>query len=158
MLRRLVLVCSFALVWTTSNAMSALAWAPATAGVQGRAQRDQNRTCAGALVERRVQFFDLTGARAGAVVGSNPRSTKKSVRHRAGLQHRNRRRRDDANQATTEEIGECKEADPDPAWSPECWGHPDPSRSSVDKGLSCNCLGPMDKASARRLSFEVRAA
>jgi hypothetical protein len=142
MLLRLVLVCSFALVWTTSHAISALASVPATAGVQGRAQRDQNRTCAGALVERRVQFFYLTGARAGVVAGSNPRSMKKSVRRRADSTETGGG--DDANQTTTEEIErwieECEEVEPDPAWSPECWGH----HSSVEKGLSCNCLGPMD--------------
>ena len=57
MLLRLVLVCSFALVWATSDAISALASASATAGVQGRAQRDQNRTCAGALCDLRMHFF-----------------------------------------------------------------------------------------------------
>jgi len=82
-------------------------------------------------------FFDLTGARAGVVVGSNPRSMKKSVRRRADSTETGGG--NDANQTTTEEIEECEEAEPDPAWSPECWGH----RSSVDKG--CNCLGPMDK-------------
>ena len=83
-------------------------------------------------------FFDLTGARAGVVVGSNPRSMKKSVRRRADSTETGGG--NDANQTTTEEIEECEEAEPDPAWSPECWGH----RSSVEKG-SCNCLGPMDK-------------
>ena len=135
MLLRLVLVCSFALVWATSDAISALA--SATAGVQGRAQRDQNRTCAGALVERRMHFFDLTGARAGVVVGSNPRSMKKSVRRRADSTETGGG--NDANQTTNEEIEDCEEVDPDPAWSPECWGQ----HSSVDEGLSCNCFGPM---------------
>jgi hypothetical protein len=85
-----------------------------------------------------MHFFYLTGARAGAVVGSNPRFMKKSVRRRADSTETGGG--NDANQTTTEEIEECEEADPDPAWSPECWGH----RSSVEKG-SCNCLGPMDK-------------
>ena len=88
-------------------------------------------------------IFYLTGARAGVVVGSNPRSMKKSVRRRADSTETGGG--NDANQTTTEEIEwwieECEEVEPDPAWSPECWGH----RSSVDKGLSCNCLGPMDK-------------
>jgi hypothetical protein len=84
-----------------------------------------------------MHFFYLTGARAGAVVGSNPRFMKKSVRRRADSTETGGG--NDANQTTNEEIEECEEADPDPAWSPECWGH----HSSVDKGLSCNCFGPM---------------
>ena len=82
-------------------------------------------------------IFYLTGARAGVVVGSNPRSMKKSVRRRADSTETGGG--NDANQTTNEEIEECEEADPDPAWSPECWGH----HSSVDKELSCNCFGPM---------------
>ena len=139
MLLRLVLACSFALVWATSDAISALASASATAGVQGRAQRDQNRTCAGALRERRIHCLYLTGARAGAVVGSNPRSMKKSVRRRADSTETGGG--NVADQTTTQEIEECEEVEPDSAWSPECWGN----HSSVQTGLSCNCLGPMDK-------------